>query len=278
MAGLDANLGAIATIIAAIVAASNTAFIAIYLTYEKRKSEKTAIQKDLAHRYILQLQVMTESLWVRLNTIVNRSEGSILEPSALRLQNSVDHTSNSNYYMINTIYELGSILAYNRIMLLEGIYSQLEDASPTYGDWLKQNLGHIDSKLDRMGRVRFIRYHRIALAEALIKRGPDNHLYILTYLEFVREYLDPHSTIASFLGPAIEFVTKVQDEHWTKLMVDLSKISDYLQKETKIKSQKDIADYLSDYLSREKNDDGLATFYNVDSRCSTRTYSTQRDC
>jgi len=45
-----ADLGAIATIIAAIVAAANIAFISIYLTYEKRKSEKTALQKDLAHR------------------------------------------------------------------------------------------------------------------------------------------------------------------------------------------------------------------------------------
>jgi hypothetical protein len=171
----------------------------------------TLTSPDIARRYMLQLQAMTESLWFRLNSIVKRIEGSNLEPFILRLQNSVDHTSDNNYYTINTLYELGSILAYNRIMLLEGIYSQLEDASSTSGDWLKEKLGHIDSKLDR-GHVRFNRYHRIALAEALIKRGPDNRLYILTYLEFVREYLDPHSTIASFLGPAIEFVTKVEKE------------------------------------------------------------------
>jgi ribosomal protein L20 len=40
-----ADLGAIATIIAAIVAAANTAFISIYLTYEKRKSEKQHFRK-----------------------------------------------------------------------------------------------------------------------------------------------------------------------------------------------------------------------------------------
>lgn len=252
---LMADLGAIATIIAATVAATNTAFITIYLTYEKRKSEKTAIQKDLARRYMLQLQVISESLWFRLNNIVNEGGRSILEPFTLKLSNSVDHTSNNNYYMINILYELGSILAYNRIMLLEGIYSQLEDASSTYGNWLKQKLGHIDGRLGRMGPP-FYRYHRIALAEALIKRGPDNRLYILTYLEFVKEYLDPNSTIASFLGPAIELVTKVQDSHWTEFMVELSTISSYLQKETNIKSPTDILSYLqkeTNIRSQKKN-------------------------
>lgn len=179
---------------------------------------------------------MTESLWFRLNTIVKGEGLSIPEPITLKLQNKVDHNSNkSNYYMINTLYELGSILAYNRIMQLEGIYSQLEDASPTYGDWLKHKLEHVDGKLEWMGPP-FHRYHRIALAEALFRRGPNNRLYILTYLEFVKEFLDPDSTIAPFLGSAIEFVTKVEAKQWIKLMSELSAISLYLQKETKIKT------------------------------------------
>ena len=39
------SLDAIATIIAAIVAATNTAFIAIYLAYEKRKSEESTSER-----------------------------------------------------------------------------------------------------------------------------------------------------------------------------------------------------------------------------------------
>lgn len=140
----------------------------------------------------------------------------------------VKDNPNNNYYMISTLYELGSILAYNRIIAIRRQYSQLENANSTYGDWLKQKLEYIDGKLDQMGPP-FYRYHRIALAKALIKRGSDNHLYILTYLEFVKEYLDPDSTIMPFLGPAIELVTRVKDKQWTEFMLELSAISSYFR-------------------------------------------------
>ena len=166
-----------------------------------------------------------------------------MEPYRLELGSKVNDNPNNTYYMITTLYDLGSVLVYNRIMLLEGIYSQLEDASPTYGNWLKQKLEGFDGKLDRMGPT-FYRYHRIALAEALIKRGNDNHLFILTYLEFVKQYLGPGSTIMPFLGPAIEFVREVQDTQWTELMLELKDISSYLQRETKITTPKEISWYL----------------------------------
>jgi len=45
-------------------------------------------------------------------------------------------TGNNEYYRISTLYSVENILAYHRILLSEGIYSQIECAYPKFGNLL----------------------------------------------------------------------------------------------------------------------------------------------
>ena len=174
---------------------------------------------------------MIESLWWRLDNIVYGVGREFMEYTE-RIERYTEQSSNeeqkeedkkAHYFMISTLYILASVLAYNRIMILEGIYAQLEELMPKpaktiSGNWLKEELRKFDQQLDKMG-VSFFQYERIAFTEYLIKRAQDdNRLFISTYLEFVRDITKYFSSDEKLLSPAIDFVAKVHKYQLRKLM------------------------------------------------------------
>jgi hypothetical protein len=80
----------------------------------------------------------------------------------------------------------------------------------------------------------FFHYDKIALAELLIGRTQgDNHLFMSTYLEFVKRFFGPGS---QFVSPAIRFLTDVKDDKFKELMEMLRNTVDELERQTKIQS------------------------------------------
>jgi hypothetical protein len=92
-----------------------TALISEWL---KQKAEKVTLQQSLTNRYLLQLQDAIESLWYRLDNIKNKGGRQIMQDS---------------YYEESTLYALASVLAYSRIYLFDGVYSQIERLESGFG-------------------------------------------------------------------------------------------------------------------------------------------------
>jgi hypothetical protein len=138
------------TVVIPIISAIITGVIAVLVTdWKRRKSERDALYVNLTQKYVLQLQYMIESLWWRLDNIVYRDGRGYMEAyEKYKEARTKTESRNSNeyqqkkvekeqekkntYFTISTLYILGSVLAYNRIMLLEGIYAQLEGLSPKH--------------------------------------------------------------------------------------------------------------------------------------------------
>ncbi len=88
---------------------------------------------------------------------------------------------------VTTLFAIGRVLAYERILLWDGVYLQLRQLKkfdPTLGPSLRTLLLQMDQMLDN---GHFQRYHRLALAEMVTARDTD-HLRTSTYLEFKQIY------------------------------------------------------------------------------------------
>jgi hypothetical protein len=242
----DDNIGAIATIVGSVIALSGSIIIIYLADRVKQKNQEIVQYERLLHGYMLQLQHMITSLWYRFENLSHRGIENYVgskekdEYVLIEEEESVNKPKREDrYIIISTLYALGCVLAYNRIMLLEGVYSKLQDKENTFynhwtswlnklsfnshnkkpqisGDWLKRNLEEFDNKLEYLhGRESpFFRYARIALADALIKRAQDGRLFIKTYSEFYGEYRNNISYIKVSLYPAINFVLRLKNQNY----------------------------------------------------------------
>jgi hypothetical protein len=211
---------AITTIIAALIGATIGSMGATFSSdWLKRKGEKTTLREELIQRYLLQLQEALESLYHRLDNIKNKEASIVLEDI---------------YFEETTLYALGCVLAYRRILLLDGIYSQLHP--PRFGIFLKEKMQNIDTEIDRLQSIfQFYRYDRLALAEALMRRQ-DNHLRTATYLEFKEQYEDTNSHIKKSLKPAKDFVSHLKPPEVDKLMGEVKQVAIRIGSESGIRS------------------------------------------
>src|SRR6185503_15430164 len=166
--------------IAKIVTSIGGAFLTVFFTnWISQRSEERSLRKNINQRYIFQLQYVAESLGLRLYNIgYGRGKSQM----------------NKRYFIMSMLYALGSVFAYDRIMLIEGIYAKLMDkpdnltpssnANDNYGSWLKEKLEKIHSCFK--DEHKFYRYSRIALADTIIERT-NNGLNISTFTEFVNK-------------------------------------------------------------------------------------------
>ena len=112
------------------------------------------------------------------------------------------------YYTVSTLYALGTILAYHRILLLEGIYAQIEHIYPEFGSLLIKKFDEFGSRLDKMRiknpqsdrNVKFFRYDRMALGDANTERESGTSR-LVTYLKFSSMF-ETDTSIKSALEPA----------------------------------------------------------------------------
>ena len=147
------------------------------------------------------------------------------------------------YYTVSTLYALGTILAYHRILLLEGIYAQIEHIYSEFGSLLIKKFDEFGSRLDKMRiknpqsdrNVKFFRYDRMALGDANTERESGTSR-LVTYLKF-RSMFETDTSIKSALEPAAEFVRSLvvaPESDLESLMNGLNCIQQELEKRAMI--------------------------------------------
>lgn len=207
----------VAALIGSLIGSVGVVFVTHWL---QRKSEKSQSHENMVQRYLLQLQDSVESLWYRCHNLKNRGGRFVMSDT---------------YFEMTMLYALGRVLAYNRIMLLDGIYSEIERHKKDLGDYLRTKLNKIENDLDAIRGLKFYRYDRLALAEAVMNVEQDRR-QIRTYLEFRQRFDDPTSLLQKLLEPACTFIAGLQGEHVESIMKELKEIADTLSDETKIKT------------------------------------------
>ena len=85
---------------------------------------------------------------------------------------------------MTTLYALGRALAAERILSIEGVYAAIEQQFPEQAASLRNP--SVDGVL-QAGLQRLFRYHRLALAESLLERGPEGYR-LMMYTEWRRRY------------------------------------------------------------------------------------------
>ena len=168
----------------------------------KKRAEKDKLRKDLTDKYLIQLQYIVQSFSNRLSNMKNRGSAEYM--------NYI--TGNDEYYTVSTLYALGTILAYHRILLLEGIYAQIEYIYPNFGSLLIKKFDEFGYGLDNMKiknpqthrSVKFFRYDRMALGDAITEKE-DYVPRLCSYLKFKNMYVNDDG-IKSALEPASQFV------------------------------------------------------------------------
>ena len=219
--------GWVTTIIAALIGAGVGSIGAEYLKdYFRRKAEQRneqlqheaeiqRVQKKLVQQYLLQLQDAIESLWYRLDNVKNRGGRAVMK---------------DRYFEVSTLYALGRVLAYERILILDGIYPQLEDVNQALGNFLKTRLQNIDSQLSK---GEFQRYNRLALAEAVMERE-EGRLRTSTYMDFRHHYEGTNSLVEVSLEPAKRFIAALKGPEVAGLLDELRRTAERLGSVTRI--------------------------------------------
>ena len=106
----------------------------------KQREEKGKLRKELTEKYLLQLQYSIQAFHGRLYNMKERGGDKYM--------NYI--TGNDEYYKISTLYSLGSILALHRILLTEGVYSQMEYVYPKFRNLLLTKFDEFGCKLDNI--------------------------------------------------------------------------------------------------------------------------------
>ena len=103
----------------------------------RHREEKERLRENITNKYLIQLQYAVESLWFRFYNMRSRGGPSYMS-----------HIKGSNeYYVVSTLYALGGASC-QRILLFEGIYSQIESIYPQFGNWLLSKYNELGNKLD----------------------------------------------------------------------------------------------------------------------------------
>jgi hypothetical protein len=186
----------------------------------QRRAENRRTRERVLQLYLLQLQDAIESLWYRLNNLKNRGGRAMME---------------DGYFEISTLYILGRVLAYERILLLDGIYLKLEKFRPGLEAFLKKSLKDLDEKFGKRG---FHRYNRLALAESVMERGDDEHFRTRNYIDFREDYEAKNSVVNIFLKPARDYLNgfQINDTNLSAVMDELQSAAKRLADETGIGS------------------------------------------
>jgi hypothetical protein len=221
-------------LIAALIGALSGSVVANLVTESfRRRSEKELFRKNIVDKYLIQLQYAVQDLLYRLHNIKDKGG-----PYYMMLL-----TGDEKYYNISTLYVLGAVLAYHRILLFGGIYSQIELLFPSFGTKLSDQLDKFGNNLDALEIllpdtdkvVYFFRYDRIALGDAVTEETNERY-YIRSFLKFKREY-EKDNILKSILIPAYNFVQALQySNQLSQLINDLKNILTELETKTMVKS------------------------------------------
>jgi len=216
---IGAAIGAIATIGGVIVQTILSNRADSLRRREARDSDRERQRRELAQRYLFQLQDAVVSLRLRLENWAHRGGQPYAE--------SVD----PGYWNVTTLYAVGRALAAERILSLEGVYTEIEDQFPELAESLRGS--GVDHTL-QWGFRRLFYYHRLALAESLLEERSDGYR-LLMYTEWRRRYEDPSSGLDQLLEPTTASLQSlVPEQDLDELISALADIASELGKATNL--------------------------------------------
>jgi hypothetical protein len=212
---LGAIVGGLAAIGGAWLQARNTARLQreeAARQEKQRHAENVALLDErrrlLARRYLFQLGEAVDSLRHRVDNWTYRGG---LEFSEGRYP---------GYWEVTSLYAVARALGAERILELEGVYVELQALSS--GEAAKLPRRAVEEAVTKA--FGFFRYHRLALAEAVLDRTGDE-FRLLIYSEFLRRYEDPEWNLNSLLEPARQAFTSIHKEKFMKLEQSLRNLS-----------------------------------------------------
>jgi hypothetical protein len=206
--------GSVATILAALIGAMIGSVGSIFLdAWLRGNREKKRKRDELVQRYLLQLQDAVEGLWYRIDNLARRGGRAVME---------------DRYFEISTLYALGRVIAYERILLLDGVYPQLKQIDHGLSIYLKETMQKIGNLMSG-----FHRYDQLALAEAVIQEV-DGYSRAATYLGFKRRYDEDASLGGKTLLPAKEFLATFAGDQLADLLKTLAQTAKKIAKKTEI--------------------------------------------
>lgn len=236
MSGEAATIGS--ALIGAVVGSVGASIINDWLS---RRTERRRIYERVVQEYLLQLQDAVESLWHRFHNI-EKLDGKT--------------TMDDTYFETTTLYVLAKVLAFKHVIVLEGVYYNIERIKPSLGIFLRNKLESLDKRLDNMNYEinakgpPFFRYDRQILAESVMKWEGDR-LRIGTFIDFKQSYDAADSRIKLTLTPAREFVLALGSSNVSVTRKLLSDIALRLESETGISSS---VKSLSKFVSQESGE------------------------
>lgn len=204
-----------ATLLGALIGALIGSIGAVFAEFwlSGRAKDKLA-RKQLAQKYLYQLQDAAESFWYRIDNL------------------AVFHRElrDDSYFELTTLYVLGRVLACERILGLDGIYPLLNDTYPKLSDVLRNR---IDRTMKKLG---LMQYDRITLAESLIEsEGGQFRLY--NYLEFRRKYEAEDTQEWEWLEPARSAIRSLSIEDVRQSVSELLyKVANEISREIGVKT------------------------------------------
>ena len=161
--------------------------------------------RALAQRYLFQLRDAVDSLDARAHNWKERGGAGFAE------------RHDPGYWQITSLFAIGRTLAAERILDLEGVYIQIETG---FGRQLERR--QVEKAIERALDDVFY-YHRLALAESILERGPDG-FRLLTYSEFRRRYADPEWDLEVALEPIVKALARLTDAKLEQLRADLKSL------------------------------------------------------
>lgn len=206
----------VATLLAALIGAVIGSAGAVWVEYIlTQRAERNRRRERIVERYLFQLQDAVEALWHRLNNVTSRGGRDVMS---------------DDYFELTTLYALGRLLAVERILALEGVYSQLDATHPQLAAFLMRH--RIDREFQGFG---FYQYDRITLAEATMERDGDQYR-ASTYLEFRHRYEVEESSEKEWLAPARQAIQTMDERRLSILLHALHEVAVRLPQATKVTS------------------------------------------
>lgn len=178
--------------------------------YFQRRSEAQQERREIIELHLLQLQNAVESLYYRMNNLLDRGGQAVME---------------DEYFRATSVYILARVLAHESLLISQGIYAKL-NYDERFKHRLKSNLHSINSCMDDQI---FLYYHRLQLAEMLIC---DQRL--ITYTEFLSRF-EQHSRTQA-LVKAEEFISSASRPQLERLRNQSQGLVSLLESKTKVPS------------------------------------------
>jgi hypothetical protein len=179
---------------------------------ERQRSNVAAAEsfRGLAQRYLFQLRDAVESLDARVHNWAERGGAPFAE------------SRDPGYWQVTTLYAIGRALAAERILDLEGVYIQIEAAFKC-----RLERRQVEEAIRQATKNELFYYHRLAMAESILDRGPDG-FRLLTYTEFRQRLADPAWELEIVLEPVTKALASLDDTKLRRLRADLASLNEQL--------------------------------------------------